>query len=62
MSDVTEISAAETGRRIEAGELDAREATEAYLANIAASPHADKIYARTTPDAARAEANAAATW
>ncbi|MEM7523020.1 MAG: amidase family protein [Pseudomonadota bacterium] len=60
MDDITGLSAAETGRRIEAGALDARDAAEAYLSAITASPHRDAIYARVTPDAARAEADAAA--
>ncbi|MEO1611964.1 MAG: amidase, partial [Pseudomonadota bacterium] len=60
MSDYIKASAAETGRRIGAGEWDAREVTEAYLAAIEASPHANAIYARVTVDQARAEAAAAA--
>ena len=60
MTETNEMSAAETGRRIASGALDARDVTEAYLAAIEASPFADAIYARTTPDAARAEADAAA--
>lgn len=61
MNEITELSAAETGRRIESGALDAREATEAYLAAIEAHEFADRIYARTMPDRARAEADAAAS-
>lgn len=60
MTETTALSAAETGRRIETGALDARDVTEAYLAAIEASPYADRIYARTTPEAAREEAAAAA--
>ena len=52
--------AAELGRAIAAGRIDARELTEAYLAAIEAHPARDDIYARTTPDRARAEAAAAA--
>ncbi|MEX2520339.1 MAG: amidase [Paracoccaceae bacterium] len=60
MTEITELSAAETGRRIESGALDAREATEAYLAAIETHEFADRIYARTMPERARAEADAAA--
>ncbi|MEL7465733.1 MAG: amidase [Pseudomonadota bacterium] len=60
MTDYTKASAAETGRRIGAGDWDARDVAEAYLSAIDASEHADAIYARTTPDQARAEAAAAA--
>ncbi len=54
------MTAAELGGRIEDGAIDARDLTEAYLAAIEAHPDADRIYARTTPDRARAEAAAAA--
>lgn len=61
MSDgLLKISAAEMGRRIGAGALDARDLTEAHLDAIAASPHRARIYARITQDAARGEAAAAA--
>lgn len=60
MTETTFLSAAETGRRIETGALDAREVAEAYLAAIEAHPARDAIYARTTPERARAEAAEAA--
>lgn len=60
MTDITRLTAAETGRRIENGQLDARDAAEAYLAAIDADLDSDLIYARTTADAARTEAAAAA--
>ncbi|MCG6883146.1 MAG: amidase [Silicimonas sp.] len=53
-------SAAEQGRAIEAGKIDPRDLTEAYLAAIGAHPFAERIYARLTADRARAEAAAAA--
>lgn len=52
-------SAADLGRGIAAGTIDPRDLTETYLAAIAAHPDADRIYARTTPERARAEASAA---
>lgn len=58
--DVTRLSAAETGRQIGNGALDAREVTDAYISAIEAHEFAGRIYARTTFDAARAEADAAA--
>ncbi len=60
MTELTFLSAAETGRRIESGALDPRDAAEAYLSAIEAHPARDSIYARTTPERARAEAAAAA--
>lgn len=54
------MGAAELGRAIRAGEADAVEVTEAFLEAIAAHPDAGNIYARTTPERARAEAEAAA--
>ena len=42
------------------GEIDARELTEVYLAAIEGHPQATGIYARATPERARAEAAAAA--
>src|SRR5690606_31817067 len=53
-------SAADLGRGIGAGGIDPRALTEVYLAAIEAHPAADDIYARTTADRARAEAEAAA--
>ncbi|MEM7545019.1 MAG: amidase [Pseudomonadota bacterium] len=60
MTDVTTLSAAETGRQIEAGLIDPRDVTEAYLDAISAHDAAGKIYARVTADAARVEAADAA--
>ncbi len=53
-------TATELGDGIEAGRIDPRELTEAYLAEIADHDLTDRIYARTTPARARAEADAAA--
>ncbi|HVL20054.1 MAG TPA: amidase family protein [Amaricoccus sp.] len=53
-------SAGELSRGIAAGEIDARELTEVYLAAIDTHPDTTAIYARTTPERARAEAAAAA--
>ncbi len=60
MDDANWLSAAETGRQIEAGRLDPRAVTEAYLDAIEAHEARDLIYARVTADAARAEAAEAA--
>ncbi len=54
------MTAADLGRGIEAGAIDPRALTEAYLAAADAHPHRDRIYARLTPARARAEAEAAA--
>lgn len=51
--------AADLGRGISSGKIDPVDLTEAYLAAIAAHPLRDRIYARATPDRARAEAAAA---
>ena len=53
-------SAGDLGRGIASGAIDARELTEVYLAAIDSHPDTPAIYARTTPDRARAEAAAAA--
>ncbi|MEM8788378.1 MAG: amidase family protein [Pseudomonadota bacterium] len=53
-------TAARMGADIAAGTLDPVALTEAMLEAIDAHPHAARIYARTTPDRARAEAAAAA--
>ena len=53
-------TAATLGRGIADGTIDARDLTEAYLDAIGRHPFADRIFARTTPDRARAEAAAAA--
>lgn len=55
----TTRTAAEIGRGIEAGSIDPLDLTEAYLDAIAAHPAGARIYARTTPERARAEAAAA---
>lgn len=60
MGDWLQMSAIELGEGIEAGAIDPRDLAEAYLAEIAASPHRDRIYARVTAARARAEAEAAA--
>lgn len=60
MTDWQGKSAGDLGRAIGAGKSDPVELTEAFLAAIAAHPAADRIYARLTPDRARAEAKAAA--
>jgi len=57
-ADWLATDAAELGRAIERGAADPRDVAEAALAAIAAHPAADRIYARTTPDRARAEAAA----
>ncbi|MGI1662283.1 amidase [Palleronia sp. KMU-117] len=53
-------SAASLGRDIGAGRIDPVALTETHLDAIAAHPVAPRIYARTTPDRARSEAEAAA--
>jgi aspartyl-tRNA(Asn)/glutamyl-tRNA(Gln) amidotransferase subunit A len=54
------MTAAELGHKIGAGAIDARDLTEVYLDAIAGHHEADRIYARTTPERARAEAAASA--
>lgn len=54
------MSAADLGRAIGAGSIDPRELAELYLAAIDTHPAGAAIYARTTPERARAEAEAAA--
>jgi aspartyl-tRNA(Asn)/glutamyl-tRNA(Gln) amidotransferase subunit A len=53
------MTAADLGRDIAAGKINPVELTEAHLDAIAAHPLSDRIYARTTPTRARAEAMAA---
>ena len=53
-------SAADLGRGIDRGEIDPRELCETFLSAIASHPDADRIYAQTMPDHARAQAAAAA--
>jgi aspartyl-tRNA(Asn)/glutamyl-tRNA(Gln) amidotransferase subunit A len=60
MDDWLGKSAADLGRGIDTGEIDPRALARAFLDAIAAHPHASRIYARTTPDRALAEAAAAA--
>lgn len=60
MADWQGKSAGDLGRAIAAGTLGPVELTETFLAAIAAHPASDRIYARLTPDRARAEAKAAA--
>ncbi len=54
-------SACDLGRGIDAGRIDPVELTEAYLEAATAHPDHDAIYARLTPERARAEARAART-
>lgn len=58
--DWTKMSAADLGRGIGAGEIDPVSLTETFLSAIESHEAAGRIYARTTPDRARAEAGAAA--
>ena len=53
------MSAAELGRGIGAGGIDPVDLTEVFLDAIDTHKHRDRIYARVTPDRARAEAKAA---
>jgi aspartyl-tRNA(Asn)/glutamyl-tRNA(Gln) amidotransferase subunit A len=57
--DWLQQSAAELGRAIGAGRIDPRELTQAFLEAIERHPARDAIYARTTPERAVAEAEAA---
>jgi aspartyl-tRNA(Asn)/glutamyl-tRNA(Gln) amidotransferase subunit A len=54
------MTAADLGRGIARGEIDPEALCETYLAAIKAHADADRIYARSMPDRARAEAAAAA--
>lgn len=54
------MTAAELGREIGAGRINAVELTEFFLDKIASHPLAPRIYARTTPARARGEAMGAA--
>ncbi len=60
MSEWTTMTAADLGRAIGAGQADPVDVTEAFLERINQHPMAGRIYARLTPDRARAEAKAAA--
>jgi aspartyl-tRNA(Asn)/glutamyl-tRNA(Gln) amidotransferase subunit A len=57
----TLMTAAELGREIGAGRINPVELAEAHLDAIAAHPLSPRIYARTTPTRARAEAMGAAS-
>ncbi|WP_136440080.1 amidase [Pacificoceanicola onchidii] len=59
MNDFSKMSAAELGRGIGAGSIDPVDLTEYFLSAIEAHPMAPRIYARLTPERARAEAGAA---
>jgi aspartyl-tRNA(Asn)/glutamyl-tRNA(Gln) amidotransferase subunit A len=59
--DWLRMSAAALGRGIASGRIDPVELADVYLGAIEAHPFAARIYARTTPDRARTEAEAAAT-
>ena len=58
-NDLTFRPACDLGREIEAGTLDPRDVAEAFLEAIATHPDSDRIYTCTTPQRARAEAEAA---
>lgn len=60
MQEWLEMTAADLGRGIAAGDIDPVALCDAYLDAIEAHPMRDRIYARVTPDRARAEAAAAA--
>ena len=55
------MTAADLGREIDKGRIHPVELVEAFLDAIESNPFAPRIYARTTPDRARAEAMAAAS-
>lgn len=57
--DWMQQTAADLGRGIAAGTIDPVDLTDAHLEAIAAHPEAARIYARTSPDRARHEAQAA---
>lgn len=57
--DLGGATAAGIGRAIGEGKADPVEVAELFLSAIAAHPHAGRIYGRTTPERARAEAEAA---
>ncbi|MFW2541107.1 amidase [Primorskyibacter sp. 2E107] len=59
MSDYSSMSAADLGRRIGEGAIDPVALTEHFLNAIRAHPMGTRIYARLTPERARAEARAA---
>jgi aspartyl-tRNA(Asn)/glutamyl-tRNA(Gln) amidotransferase subunit A len=57
--DISGLTAAAIGRAIGEGRADPVEVAGFFLEAIAAHPHATRIYARLTPERARAEAGAA---
>jgi aspartyl-tRNA(Asn)/glutamyl-tRNA(Gln) amidotransferase subunit A len=59
MDDWLSMTAADLGRGIGAGKIDPVDLSETYLAAINRHDLTPRIYARTTPDRARAEAKAA---
>ena len=59
MSEWLNMTAADLGRAIEAGEIGPVELTDAYLAVIDNHPERDRIYSAVTEERARAEAKAA---
>lgn len=59
MDDWRKMSAADLGRGIGAGRIDPVDLAETFLDAIAANANGSAIYARTTPERARAEAMAA---
>ncbi len=61
MTEWREETAAALGRAIGAGRLDPRDLAEACLEAVAAAADGARIFARLTPERARAEAAAAAT-
>ena len=60
MQDWLDMSASDLGRGIARGEIDPEALCDTFLMAIDAHPDADRIYARTMEDRARAEAAAAA--
>ena len=60
MRDWLGASAGDLGRGIEAGKVDPRDLARAFLDAIDAHPLVPRIYARTTPERALAEADSAA--
>ncbi|MEO1025525.1 MAG: amidase family protein [Pseudomonadota bacterium] len=59
MDEWLNMTAADLGREVEAGRIDPKELTGAYLSAIDTHQFSDRIYARLTKDRARAEAAAA---
>ncbi|KAB7614485.1 amidase [Amylibacter sp. SFDW26] len=58
-NDLLTKTASDLGRMIGSKEVSPTEVTEAFLSEIDKNPLTERIYARTTPDRARAEAKAA---